>query len=266
MTNEEKNEIKARLELDKMNYWNFLLSGAKETPLTKEQLKDAQEKMSEWIYAVANVNGLSRANLAPITDGVCDFEAYLFSKPKIMWILKEPYDEFTKSGKPKGGDYSISDAIKNADLKNTSVTWKRMAQITHNILTGENATISDLSEEQMRLALSKIAYINVSKMPAQKQTSQSQLKEKYEIWKETLLMQIDLYSPDIIIFGYTFGLFSDDLSVTGDFDYKDKDGWTNIYKKDGRLLVDTYHPANTQPYEYFDYPTAVVKSIQKIWK
>lgn len=141
-----------------------------------------------------------------------------------------------------------------------------MAQITHNILTGESTSISDLSEEEIRTALSRIVYINVSKIPASKTSSSSDLSQKYELWRETLFMQIDLYSPDIIIFGYTFGLFSDDLGVTGDFDYKDKDGWTNIYKKDGRLLVDTYHPANTQSYEYFDYPTAVVKSIQKMWK
>lgn len=273
MTKAEKTRIeeKMELEIEKAKYWNILFSEAKKKPLAAEELKEAQTKMTKHIYAVANAERLSTNKLLPITDGVRDIDSYLASTPKIMWILKEPYDDFSKEGKPKGGDYSIADSIKDLDIKQFGITWKRIAEITHNILTGENIKAKDLSEEQMRAELSRIAYINVSKMPAFKQTSESELAEKFKIWEETLLMQIELYSPDVIIFGHTFNLFDKaDLGITEDYEYQDDDSWLNVYRKSDKkksiLIVDTYHPANRAAWEYFDYPTAVVDAVRKLWK
>mgnify|MGYP006873137254 FL=1 len=103
MTKSEKQEFEARLNLDKANYWDFVLAQLKNKTPQAAELESYQQKMAERMYDVAHLNGLSSAKLAPITDGVADIPAYLSSKPKIMWILKEPYDDFTISGKPKGG-------------------------------------------------------------------------------------------------------------------------------------------------------------------
>jgi hypothetical protein len=273
MTKAEKTRIeeKMELEIEKAKYWNILFSDAKKKPLTAEQLEEAQEKMAKRIWAIANAEKLSTSKLMPITDGVSNIDAYFSSKPKIMWILKEPYDDFSNDGKPKGGGYSISDAIKDLDIKRIGQTWKRIAEITHNILTDEHIRAKDLPEKQIREELSRIAYINVSKMPAFKQTSEAELAEKFKIWKETLLMQIELYSPDVIIFGHTFNLFDKaDLGITEDYEYQDDDSWLNVYRKNDKkksiLIVDTYHPANRAAWEYFDYPTAVVDAVRKLWK
>ena len=45
---------------------------------------------------------LENGNRLPIYDGVCDLDGYLSSKPKIMWILKEPNGQ-TEKGIEKGG-------------------------------------------------------------------------------------------------------------------------------------------------------------------
>jgi len=44
-------------------------------------------------------------DISPICDGIINIEQYLKSKYKILWILKEPYDEFDKDGKPCGGGW-----------------------------------------------------------------------------------------------------------------------------------------------------------------
>ena len=46
-------------------------------------------------------------NIKPIYDGVCDLEGYLKSEIKVMWMLKEAYDDFDESGMPKGGGWEI---------------------------------------------------------------------------------------------------------------------------------------------------------------
>lgn len=62
-----------------------------------ERLKAAQEGLHREIYTLAKSAGLSNDEVEPIVDGVYDMAAYL-SSTKIMWILKEPYDDF-KDGK-----------------------------------------------------------------------------------------------------------------------------------------------------------------------
>ena len=42
-------------------------------------------------------------NLLPIYDGVVDAAGYLAARPKVLWILKEPYDDFDENGNPWGG-------------------------------------------------------------------------------------------------------------------------------------------------------------------
>jgi hypothetical protein len=57
----------------------------------------------------------------PIHDGVADLEGYLASSPRIMWILKEPYDDFNENGEPVGGGWSYTkDRPFNSEIDITS--------------------------------------------------------------------------------------------------------------------------------------------------
>ena len=75
--------------------------------MTAQELKTAQENLTKKIYDFAEQKKLSNEELEPITDGVCNESEYLNSNPKIMWILKRPYDDVKEDGTPKGGDWSI---------------------------------------------------------------------------------------------------------------------------------------------------------------
>lgn len=47
------------------------------------ELEKAQNEITDAIYARAIELGFDEKTMQPITDGVCDFEGYLNSKPKV---------------------------------------------------------------------------------------------------------------------------------------------------------------------------------------
>ena len=87
----------------------------------------AQVALHADIKAHASELGYDSAKVEPIYDGVVDAEAYLASNPKIMWILKEPYDDFDAKGTPQGGgwtmfkDFGAGDTLANALNRNAAL-------------------------------------------------------------------------------------------------------------------------------------------------
>ena len=61
--------------------------------MTVKELTKEQDTLRNEIDALADKEGLWTEDVGPIRDGVADIEAYLHSSPKIMWVLKEPYDD-----------------------------------------------------------------------------------------------------------------------------------------------------------------------------
>ena len=193
-------------------------------------------------------------NAKPIYDGVADIEGYLKSDPKIMWLLKEPYDE---SGKFTGGGWSFISNIFNDPKSNnpnkpkdcfwTSTMWQLIIQINYAIHNGYRPW-GDIPPIDNEIAneIKKSAYINLSKMPADSKSSNSRLSDCYQIWKDTIFRQIDIYKPDIIIFGKTFQFFKDNPRFKGaTLCKKTRKKWPVLayISKDNTILIEAYHPA-----------------------
>ncbi|WP_027727998.1 hypothetical protein [Treponema sp. C6A8] len=238
--------------------------------MTKENLDNKQNKMHDKIYKHALNNGLIKQKpfIEPIYDGVADISSYLLSEPKIMWILKEPYDDFTISGKPKGGSWYLTEHLKNPMIWKDLNMWKVMIQINYAIHNNLKWCELDYIEKNKEMAeeLKKIAYINVSKMPADTASPNVHMWECYEIWKNILFEQIILYNPDIIIFGYTFQFFKDDLKITDKPISTTSGQWsTDIYRKENMILIDAYHPSRKGgENSSYNYVTSVIKGYKKI--
>jgi hypothetical protein len=142
-------------------------------------------------------------NTEPIYDGVADLEGYLASSPRIMWILKEPYDDFKEDGTPIGGGWSYAtDHPFNKDIHSTSRArvFQPICYINYGIWTGQGwDQMPWLSEcQEMRHGLRKIAYINVSKMPALKSSEDPRIEEAYRRHRDLILDQINTYAPNIL--------------------------------------------------------------------
>ncbi len=242
--------------------------------LTAEELEQAQTVIEESIYDYAEKAGLSNDKIQPITDGIYSAKLYLESPIKVMWVLKEPYDDNDENGDPKGGGWSIpkdcfgsEDALKNKTWQQiiytmyglfNKLSWKQMEYIRDNKAMGE--------------VLKQIAYINISKMPAQTNSSEAPICSYYKKWKQILWKQIDLYKPDVIVFGYTFEYFRNDFFNSENaiplkkYEIEDID-YLDVYKKDKLLLLDTYHPnAHQRGFRQENYVTSIISAINEFIK
>ena len=75
---------------------------------TIKELKDAADAIDKIVgEKIISDN----PNIVAIKDGILDFEKYFHAKYKILWILKEPYDDFDEDGKPFGCGWHYRDFI-----------------------------------------------------------------------------------------------------------------------------------------------------------
>ena len=235
----------------------------------EDKLTQLQNRMHKEILKHAQENNLikQKPSLMPIYDGVADINAYITSTPKIMWLLKEPWHLFTVSGKAKGGDWSFTEHFKNPDVWKDEDMWKLMIQINYAIRNNLKWKELDYIEDNPEMVeeLKKIAYINISKMPADTVSQNNHMWNCYNIWKKILFEQIDIYNPDVIIFGNAFQFFR------GDFKIEDKPvptvsgQWnSNVYKINKMILIDAYHPSRKGGEDSgYDYVTSIVKAYRK---
>ncbi len=235
--------------------------------MTAQDLVKKQEELQNKIGLTAEKLGLTTPVLEPIYDGVSDAEGYLASKPRIMWILKEPYDDKSPEGIPKGGGWSLTEHLGKNDVWKDLDMWKLMIQINYSIHNNLKWEELDYIENNQAMAdeLKKTAYINLSKMPNRTSSSASYLWQFYGQWKNILFEQIDLYKPEIIIFGHTFSFFMEDMNISGEPIYQTTVGqWTTkAYKKDGILLIDAYHPSRKGGEDAGTYVSSVIETTRK---
>lgn len=222
--------------------------------MNAKELEKAQNEITDAIYARAIELGFDDKVMQPITDGVCDFEGYLSTKPKVMWILKEPNDQCS-NGKLAGGGWSIVEESFGNDIEGTAKqpTWQAIIYVMygyqHGLMYNDMDYIHD--NKDMAKVLQSIAYLNVSKMPGYNTSSKYGIEQCYHQWRPILDRQIETYDPDVIAFGYTFEHFKNDFEKKGLKKIDNFPGWIDVYKSGNRILLDAYHPSR-KGQEYVD--------------
>lgn len=211
--------------------------------MNAKDLETAQNEITNAIYDHAKELGFDRY---PITDGVCDFEGYLKSNPKMMWILKEPNGQ-CPNGKLEDGGWSIVDDSFRDDIEGTTkqLTWQVMIYVMYGYLNGLKYDDMDYVCNNLEMAkvMQHIAYLNVSKMPGHNTSNKNNIEQCYAQWKPILNRQIETYNPDVIIFGYTFEHFRNHFEENGLEKIGNVSGWIDVYKSGKRILFDAYHPS-----------------------
>ena len=88
---------------------------------------------------------------------------------------------------------------------------------------------------------------------------------KFQTWRDIVLKQINVYTPNVIIFGGTFQYLKDDLEIDNTYKVHTEEDWKlNIYNQNNTLFVDTYHPGI--PGRDRMYINKIAKNIRKILK
>lgn len=211
-------------------------------------------------------------NLYPITDGVIDVEKYTNAKYKILWILKEPYDDFDENGEPEEGGWDLKEVISGkqtiSSFGKARKTFKNITYATWGILNDFCAwgDMPDLDENpEMLESLKSIGYINVKKLPGKTSSYDGTIKAAYDSDKEVLLKQIQDYNPDIIIGGYTLHHFFADLGISANDMIKNNSVDYTI--KGNSLFIHAYHPAQREGstgVSEEEYCNDIVQTV-KIW-
>jgi hypothetical protein len=147
-------------------------------------------------------------------DGVVSAKEYLDkenTKYKIMWMLKEPYDTNNCGGYKLGEN--LLDQKERAKIAAGKIlpTLRVMIYVTYGLLNDKpfEKMNTDIDSEMLEV-LTRIAWVNISKILAKSESCGNHIDGCYKYWKEILFKQIKTYSPDILIFGGTFKFFKND--------------------------------------------------------
>ncbi len=225
-----------------------------------ERLMAAQWNMSTkvWNRAITNklMSGIGSDNIWPIYDGVTDAKSYLLTKPKIMIVLKEPYDDTSKDdlGRiiPYGGGWDFPLLLKkqSEDHAWPNRTWQRVIYAIYGFRNGKHYSEMDYirNDPEMGDVLLNTCWINLSKMPGLTSSSDNKWMKAFDDnWKDIFVEQVRLYNPDVIIFGGTFdlaGSYVMDNQVNGEIVWSDdrKLSLTKYRHKD-KLILAAAHPS-----------------------
>ncbi|MBR5958459.1 MAG: hypothetical protein IKZ99_08855 [Salinivirgaceae bacterium] len=211
-----------------------------------EELTKAQNDLIDEIQAFAESKKLVTEDICPIYDGVADIDAYLKSSLKIMWILKNAYDANDGNNNPNGGGWYLKDV-----LDSSVQTWRGMAYAIYGFRNDLDwGALPAISQNKKIIdEIKSVAYININKMPGLKSISDSEALYCYNLWKDILNKQIDVYEPDVIIFGGTFRFFynSDELESSKQECFENLDSKADkkaiVYKYNGKWLISVHHPS-----------------------
>ena len=227
------------------------------------KLKNDQELIETYIKRFFPYN--EKSEMAPIFDGVGDCEKYANSKCRILWVLKEAYDDFDDNGNPSGGGWGLSDVYnKSNDMYENikaSMTLKTIAYASNSILNNKYYEEQNWIYDDPSIAntLKEVAIINTGKLPGQSHTSWKNLKEYYEFWRPINLFQLIIYDPNIVIFGNTSWLYEQDLKLEMKFDEELNLSYSI---KNGTLYIGAYHP-NQIVISHTVYINSLVNAVAK---
>ncbi len=195
-----------------------------------------------------------------ITDGIVNNDEYFDADPKILWILKEPYDLDNDGTETWSLSGLLNDSKKLHTAGGVKTTWYPIIYIMYSVFN-EFPLWDDMEniekDDSMIDALKKMAIMNVQKFPADTSTDNADISEAYRQHSQILLDQINVYKPDIIIGANTVKLFLKDLDVNVDErKYVEYDYWIS----NNKLYIDAEHPAGRFSKE--DYVNDIVRIIK----
>ncbi len=225
-----------------------------------EQLEVAESEIAAELFQMAKAE---QSFHEPILDGVVDASQYLAASPKILWILKEPWEEFDE-GESVGG-WSLTKHVIAKGINKDTGSHAIMAYVTYAVFNGyisEHEVPYVTADTAVANSLKRIAYINVSKMPGEKTSDAGFIAHQYQRNRSVLLKQIEMLAPDVIIGGSTLHLFLEDLGLRREM--FTSNGSASFSKKDHRLYIDAYHP-NQRTVTRPDYVNSIVSIIRSVW-
>jgi hypothetical protein len=211
--------------------------------MNRKQLEALEEEINREVCRMAASETPKRR---PLTDGVVDIDRYLASSPRMLWILKEPWDPYAEGDKAGGWSLTrelIPELISEGKI-GSSPTYRKMAYVTFPVRNNFRS-YSDIpyASEDPRVgeSLKSIAYINVNKCPGTPRSDPASIAASFHRNRDILGRQVAIINPEVIIAGNILHLFYEDFDLHSE-DLKCASS-VGFCRRDGRLYVNAYHPA-----------------------
>lgn len=167
-----------------------------------------------------------------IYDGAVDEEKWEGASPKILFLLKEAYTDDDKNE-----SWSLCKLIRERWKEPKSLLWWNVGRWAYGIQHTTKDCIPRFPEDKAAAkALFEIAFVNIKKSGGLKSSDSDDLKKYVESDGDLIKKQVELINPDIIIFGYTWGLV-EELSRNAN----KVSEW--VYLRENRILINFYHPS-----------------------
>jgi hypothetical protein len=250
------------------------------------EINDYQNKIDEINDRIIKEYN-SYEPIDPIIDGIIDLKKYLNAKYRILWILKEPYDEFNEEGKPIGGGWSFSEAFEK-DITNQTIskTFHPIIYVSYCILNQipsfGNHLLPYISEDhKITEILRSIAYINIQKLPQYKTSDDAIIHKEYKKHKRIILDQIELINPDVIILGvggessvplveeFFLDIAKDNVIKEEPNIYEallPKPNWIKYLISNNKIYLHTYHPSRRGGLSMEQYCDDIINTANKLIK
>ena len=200
-------------------------------------------------------------------DGITNIDRYKKANQKILWILKET-NENGKGDDRYHRDFHVDVTV----YPYWKRTYKKIILSSYGIINNKTYTdMLDFSNDKTLKGnyeiLNDVAFINVNKTGGKAQSQDWFISECYQKHKETLLIQIDEISPDVIINCSRVKEVFEDISKQYDLANKvftSQDKYTVNYAcNNKKLIIDYWHPNSRIENDW--YCTQIFE-IYKNWK
>ncbi|GEM_PF-585888 len=233
----------------------------------KKEIKYLEDK-ENIIYENIKTQIVSNKGEYPLLDGIIDLKKYVSSKYKILWILREPIDNWRIDTNTKEniiGGWNLSKDLYSKSTFDTicsNVTTRRELlidyAILYNIIHKESElhkyTILKTNDEKEKAleCFKSTAVINIKKIPGKKLSIKKEINNAFYKYKNIILEQISLYNPDIVICGNTLQYFEDYLDFRKGDKFPTGIKGHNYFCLKNRIYINIYHPSN-KPFKNTKY-------------
>jgi hypothetical protein len=209
-----------------------------------ENLRANEDRIRKLVNSIyVDKSGLAE----PIFDGVINPELYCAAPYRLMWILKEPWDEENSSG----GGWSLAQVLNEQPVSSLShFTFHPIIYIAYGLFNGistwaDMPYVRDMNDPEF--VLRRLAFVNVKKLPGVTRGAYSPtIMEWFSRGKAIIMEQIRAYSPNVVfgcsphlpaILDELQPMWREAVQTVGSADYV----W---HQK--TLFVHVYHPGQSQ--------------------
>ena len=185
-----------------------------------------------------------------VSDGVMDEEAYLASRPKLLFLLKEVND-------PAGGDWDLREVLREGGR---AQTWNNVTRWIEGIRRLPQDTpwsqLSRVDKDRRTHVLRSIVVINIKKSPGGHTADVDLLRRITREDAEYLQRQFALYEPDVVIScgSATTATFLDAIGTSDVVWQRTTRGIRYHQIPKGGVFIDYSHPAARCAPQLLHYP------------